>query len=67
MHIKETCAQDFCQGKYQVYTPSNYYATQAPPRQERESQYIPVDVDAAEMEADAIHTHFKKLTPEERS
>ena len=28
---------------------------------------MPMDVDAAEMEADAIHSRFKKLTPEERS
>lgn len=67
MHIEETCARDFHQGKYQVYTPSNYYATQAPPHQERESQYVSMDVDAAEMEADAIRTCFKKLTPEEQS
>ena len=65
--IEETHAHDLRQGKYQVFTPSNYYATQAPPCQERESQYVPMDVDAAEMEADAICTHFKKLTPEERT
>ena len=67
MRIEETCAYDLRQGKYQVFTPSSYYTNQAPPHQERESQYIPMDVDAAEMEADAIRTHFKKLTPEERS
>ena len=67
MCIEETCARELHQGKYQVFTPSNYYAAQAPPRQERESQYVPMDVDTAEMEADAIRTRFKKLTPEERS
>ena len=67
MCIEETHACDLRQGKYQVFTPSNYYATQAPPHQDRELQYVPMDVDAAEMEADAICTHFKKLTPEERS
>ena len=67
MRIEETRARDLRQGKYHVFTPSNYYAAQAPPRQERESQYVPMDVDAAEMEADAIRTRFKKLTPEERS
>ena len=67
MRIEETRACDLRQGKYQVFTPSNYYASQAPPRQERESQYVPMDVDTAEMEANAIHTCFKKLTPEERS
>ena len=67
MHIEETCTCDLRQGKYQVFTPNNYYTTQAPPHQERESQYIPMDVDTAEIEADAIHTHFKKLTPEERN
>ncbi|ETW77571.1 hypothetical protein HETIRDRAFT_326778 [Heterobasidion irregulare TC 32-1] len=67
MRIEEMRARDLRQGKYQVFTPSNYYSNIAPPRQERESQYVPMDVDAAEMEADAIRTRFKKLTPEERS
>ena len=67
MHIEETCPRDLCQGKYQVFTLNNYYATQAPPCQDRESQYVPMDVDTVEMEADAIRTHFKKLTPEERN
>ena len=67
MHIEETCSYDLRQGKYHVFTPSNYYATQAPPRQEKESQYVPMDVDTAEMKANAIRTRFKKLTPEERS
>ena len=61
MCIEETCAHDLQQGKYQVFTLSNYYKSQAPLCQERESQYVPIDVDVAEMEADAIHTHFKKL------
>ena len=67
MCIEETCAHNLYQGKYQVFTPSNYYTAQAPPRQDRESQYIPIDIDVAEMEADAICTHFKKLIPEERT
>ena len=67
MHIKESQAWDLWQGKYQVFTASNYYANLAPLCQERESQYVPIDVDATEMEANAIHTHFKKLTPEERN
>ncbi|ETW75033.1 hypothetical protein HETIRDRAFT_120455 [Heterobasidion irregulare TC 32-1] len=67
MRIEEMRARDLRQGKYQVFTPSNYYSNIAPPRQERESQYVPMDVDAAEMEADAIRTRFKKLTPGERS
>ena len=67
MHIEETRARELHQGKYQVFTPSNYYAAQAPLHQERESQYVPMDVDMAEMEANAICTCFKKLTPKEQS
>ena len=67
MCIEEMCACDLRQGKYQVFTPSNYYTAQAPLSQERESQYVPMDVDTAEMEADAICTCFKKLTPKERT
>ena len=60
-------ACDLQQGKYQVFTPSNYYASQAPPCQERESQYVPIDIDTVEMKADAICTCFKKLIPKERT
>ncbi|ETW76232.1 hypothetical protein HETIRDRAFT_329954 [Heterobasidion irregulare TC 32-1] len=66
MRIEEMRARDLRQGKYQVFTPTNYYSNFAPtPRHERESQYAPMDVDAAELEVDAIR--FKKLTPEERN
>ncbi|ETW83370.1 hypothetical protein HETIRDRAFT_316098 [Heterobasidion irregulare TC 32-1] len=66
MRIEEMRARDLRQGKYQVFTPTNYYSNFAPtPRQERESQYVPMDVDAAELEVEAIR--FKKLTPEERN
>ena len=67
MCIEETRACNLRQGKYQVFTPSNYYTTQAPPCQDRESQYVLMDIDAAEMKADTIHTCFKKLISEERS
>ena len=67
MCIEEMCACDLRQGKYQVFTPSNYYTAQAPLSHERESQYVPIDVDTAEMEANAICTCLKKLTPKERT
>ena len=67
IYIEETHACNLHQGKYQVFTLSNYYTAQAPPHQDRESQCVPMDVDTAEMEANTIRTHFKKLIPEERS
>ena len=67
MHIKESQVCDLQQGKYQVLTPSNYYTNLAPLRQERESQYIPIYIDLAEIEADIICIWFKKLTPKEQN
>ena len=67
MRIEKTHACDLHQGKYQVFTLSNYYTAQAPPHQDRESQCVPMDVDTAEMEADVIHTRFKKLISEKRN
>ena len=66
MCIARDQAYDLQKGKFQIYTLCTFYDERAPPCNDREPQYEPMDIDVAEMEADAVRTCFKKLTLAER-